>query len=70
MINIFLIPFIFLEIIKSNSNWKEIDLKNIEKKIDKYLESKVTGTEDWQYHKNEISLDVKKYFELSKLNAS
>ncbi len=55
---------------ESNSNWKEIDLKNIEKKIDKYLESKVTGTQDWQYHKNEISLDVKKYFETNKIDLS
>lgn len=55
---------------ESNSNWKQIDLKNIEKKIDKYLESKITGTQDWQYHRNEISLDVKKYFEINKIDLS
>lgn len=55
---------------ESNLNWKQINLKNIEKKIDKYLESKVTGAQDWQYHKNAISLDVKKYFEINKIDLS
>ena len=51
--------------------WDKLRLDNAKKKIiDDYLESKVFGSQDYNYHKSSVDLDIKKYFEKIKLDNS
>ena len=51
--------------------WDKLKLDDAKKKIiDDYLESKVFGLQDYNYHKSSVDLDIKKYFEDIKLDNS
>lgn len=52
------------------NEWKNIDFKKIEKKIDDYLDSKITGSEDYVYQKKSIDLDAKKYLQSKNIDNS
>jgi hypothetical protein len=55
---------------EDNSNWADIRVKKIEKEIDEYLQSKILGTEDWQYQNNKISLKANQYLASKKIDLS
>jgi len=55
---------------EDNSNWADICIKKIEKKINEYLQSKILGTEDWQYQNNKISLKANEYLASKKIDLS
>lgn len=55
---------------ENNSNWADIPIKKIEKEIDEYLQSKILGTEDWQYQNNKISLRANEYLTSKKIDLS
>ena len=55
---------------ESISNWKNIDINSIENKIDYYLESKVFGDQDWKSHKNNVEIDVEKFFKTKNIDKS
>ena len=55
---------------EDNFNWEGLHIKKIEKKIDTYLQSKILGTEDWQYQNNKISLNAHEYLASKKIDLS
>lgn len=59
---------------ESVNEWKNIDITIIEKKIDSYLNSKVTGEEDFAYQKKKTDfladLDIKKYLKHRNMDTS
>jgi hypothetical protein len=50
------------------NKWKKINLKKIEKKINYYLESKVLGSQDYNYKKNKVNTDIDNYFNHTKID--
>ena len=52
------------------NNWKNIQIKEHEKKIDKYLNSKVIGLQDYNYFKNKTTFNVNSYLKKRGLNLS
>ena len=49
-------------IYEKNENWENLELNDkVEKKIDKYLESRLHGHEDWIYFHNEPKFDLKDF---------
>ena len=59
------------DIVDENVNeWKNINFEKIETKIDDYLNSKVTGSEDYIYQKKNIDLDAKKYLQSKNIDSS
>ena len=59
------------DIVNENVNeWKNTNLDKIETKIDDYLNSKVIGSEDYVYQKNNIDLDAKKYLQSKNIDHS
>jgi hypothetical protein len=59
---------------ESVNGWKNIDITTIEKTIDRYLNSKVTGEEDYAYHKKNTDfledLDFKKFLKHKNIDTS
>jgi hypothetical protein len=55
---------------ENTNNWKNIKIKKYEKKIDKYLKSKIIGLQDYNYFKNKTTFDVNSYLKNKGLNLS
>ncbi len=55
-------------ILEPINKWKKLNLKKIEKKINKYLKSKIFGTQDYVYKKNKVNTDIDKYLDTRKID--
>lgn len=57
-------------VLEPTIKWKNINHKKIEKKINSYLKSKIFGSQDYVYKKNQVNTNVDDYFKNKKIDFS